>query len=223
MPDTAHHSAGTYRILDRPSVYDALQRLLGGHAARRRFVTEFLRPAPGMKLLDIGCGTGSLLEALPEGVEYFGFDLNSAYIAAARTRYGNRGQFVHARVGEEMPDASSFDLVVAKGILHHLADDDAHRLLATAARCLRAGGAFVSTDPVIHEGQSRIARAIIARDRGRMVRTPEGYERLIRAHFATYEVRVLTDRLRIPYSHCVMRATKGGDSRSPLPAVPGPA
>lgn len=222
MPDSAHHSGGAHRLLDCPWFYDTFQRLLGASAARKRFVADFLRVTSGMKLLDVGCGTGSLLEDLPDGVEYHGFDLNASYIAAARARYGERGRFVHARVGDVPIDENSFDLVVAKGILHHLTDDDAHRLVSTAARCLRAGGAFVSNDGVIHEGQSRIARAIIALDRGRMVRTPEGYESLIRPYFRTYELHVLTDRVRFPYSHCIIRATKDAEPRSSSPAAPGP-
>ncbi len=222
MSDPAHHSSGIHRILDRPRIYDAVQRLFGAPAARKRFIADFVRVKPGMKLLDIGCGTGVLLTDLPEGVDYHGFDLNPAYIDAARARFGERGTFVQARVGEESIEGE-FDVVVAKGILHHLTDEDAHRLLAAAARCLRAGGAFVSLDGVIHQGQSLIARALIALDRGRMVRTAEGYERLVRAHFAKYEVHVLTDRLRIPYSYCIIRATKDGDSRSPSPAAPAPA
>jgi len=223
MPGNAHHSGGLHRILDRPWLYDALQALLGGRRVRRQFVTQYLRVAAGMKLLDIGCGTGALVAELPEGVEYHGFDLNAHYIAAARARYGARASFMQARVGEGTIREASFDVVVAKGILHHLNDRDAGQLLSTAARCLRDGGAFVSLDPVIHEGQSRIARAIIARDRGRKVRTPYGYEALIRAHFAAYELHVLTDRLWIPYSHCIMRATKDGGARSPWPVAPAPA
>jgi ubiquinone/menaquinone biosynthesis C-methylase UbiE len=220
MPGTAHHSGGLHRLLDHPRIYEALQRLLGASAGRKRFVANFVRAAPGMKLLDIGCGTGALLEHLPDGVDYHGFDLNPAYIEAARARYGERGHFVQAQVGEEEIEENSFDVVVAKGILHHLTDDDAHHLLRTAARSLREGGVFVSLDGVFHEGQSRIARAIIALDRGRMVRTPEGYEQLVRAHFPAYEVHLLTDGMRIPYSYCIIRATKGGEGRSPSPAAP---
>jgi cyclopropane fatty-acyl-phospholipid synthase-like methyltransferase len=35
-----------------------------------------------------------------------------------------------------------FDFVVAKSLLHHLADEEAHDLLVTARRVLREGGVF---------------------------------------------------------------------------------
>ena len=44
---------------------------------------EALRPFPGARLLDAGCGTGSLLDNLPPDVHYVGFDVNPAYLEAA--------------------------------------------------------------------------------------------------------------------------------------------
>jgi SAM-dependent methyltransferase len=201
----AHRSSGLHRVLDRPRVYERFQRLLGAHAARRRLVDEFLRPYEGARLLDVGCGTGSLLDYLPRGVDYVGFDLNAAYIAEARTRYAGRGSFFCARVGGETVDGT-FDFVVAKSLLHHLSDQDAHSLLATAGGLLRDGGVFFSSDPVRHQDQPLLARMLVALDRGRNVRWPEAYAELVRAHFPAVETTLMTDLLPIPYSHFVMRA-----------------
>jgi SAM-dependent methyltransferase len=203
-----HQSSGVYRILERPGIYERIQRLLGAQAARKRFSREFLRPFPGARVLDIGCGTASLLDDLPDGVDYFGFDLNPAYIDAARRRYGDRGRFYVARVGHE-PESlgeNTFDLVVARGIFHHLGDGDVQELLASARRHLRPGGALVSSDPSFHAGQPLLARWIISMDRGRRVRTPEAYRKLIGQHFDTVEAWLVTDLLRIPYSHYIVRA-----------------
>ena len=192
-------------------MYERLQRLLGARAARQRFVEEFLRSAPGARLLDIGCGTASLLDHLAADIEYVGYDLNPSYIAAAERRYGNRGRFFCARLGEERPlpiKEGCFDLVVAKAILHHLSDADAGRLIRDAIGHLRQGGYLVTSDPVFHPGQSRIARFLISRDRGRRVRTPEGYRALVAAHFSEIEERLVTDLLAVPYSHFILRARK---------------
>jgi 2-polyprenyl-3-methyl-5-hydroxy-6-metoxy-1,4-benzoquinol methylase len=205
-----HHDTGVHKILDRPGVYERVQRLLGARAARRRLATEFLRPFAGARLLDVGCGTGSLLDSLPEEVDYVGFDLNPAYIEAAQKKYSHRrARFYCARagVGAEGLEERTFDLVVAKSLLHHLDDSEAHQLLETARRLLRAGGAFFSSDPVRHEGQALVAKVLLALDRGRSIRTPDAYRALASAHFATIETTLLTDLLPIPYSHFVMRAT----------------
>lgn len=202
-----HRAGGWYRVLEFTGVYELCQRALGGKAARGRFVREFVRPEPGARILDVGCGTGSLLDHLPRDVEYVGYDLNPRYIAAARERYGDRGRFLQARVGDPLPlEHGVFDLVVAKAILHHLDDDEAHQLLASARLQLRSGGALVTVDPAFHDAQSLVARALISLDRGRSVRTPEGYRQLVTAHFETVEGRLLTDQLLVPYSHYVQRA-----------------
>ncbi len=201
-------SSGIYRLLEWAGVYEGFQRALGARAARQRFARNFLLPFPGARILDIGCGSGSLLDDLPD-VEYTGYDLNPRYVAEAERRYGSRGRFFCARVGEEPPLEGDFDLVVAKGVLHHLSDADADRLIRDAHGHLREGGCFVTSDPVFHSNQSWIARFLISRDRGRRVRTPEGYRRLVAARFADIEERLVTDLLPIPYSHFILRARKG--------------
>ena len=202
----SHHSTGLYRIFESAAVYERFQRLLGSDAARRRFERDFLRPFPGARILDIGCGTGAILGYLPPDVDYVGYDLNPRYVDDARHRYPGRGRFFCARVEEAPEEPGSFDLVLALAILHHLDDSAAGRLLASAHRHLRPGGALVTLDPVRHPGQSPVARLLVALDRGRRVRTPEEYRDLATAHFPSVETVLLTDLLSIPYSHFLMRA-----------------
>ncbi len=194
-------------MFEWPAVYERFQKLLGAKRARSRFVDEFLRPFPGARLLDAGCGTGSLLELLPRDVEYVGFDLNSRYIESARAKYNARGRFHCARVGgESVEDAGRFDFVVAKGLLHHLTDDDAHALLDAGCRYLRPGGVFVSMDNVLFPNQRFVARTLIGMDRGACVRTPDAYRSLAERHFRSVETWLLHDMVRFPYDHFIMRA-----------------
>ena len=76
-----------------------------------------------------------------------------------------------------------FDLVIAMSVLHHLSDAEADHLFGLAARALDDGGRMFSNDPCFVPGQSSIARAVIQRDRGRNVRSPEGYRALAEARF----------------------------------------
>jgi SAM-dependent methyltransferase len=210
MTAPPHQSRGLYAFLERPGVYERVQNVLGGRAARRRLVDEFIRPFRGARLLDVGCGTGTLLESLPEGVEYVGFDGNAAYVETARRRYGGRGAFLRATVGKDAIGFAdgTFDRVVAVALLHHLDDADVDALLRSAARLLRPGGVFVSIDGAVHPRQSRLARMMLALDRGGRIRTPEEYRRLIGMHFPLLETSLLTDLLPIPYSHFVARGTR---------------
>jgi SAM-dependent methyltransferase len=207
MTSASHRTSGFFRLLERPTAYLALQNLLGADSARRRFVEDFVRPFSGARIMDAGCGTGSLLDCLPTGVEYVGFDVNAAYIDSARRRYGHRGQFHCAGIEGGMSGEGELDLVVAVALLHHLDDENVHSLLGLAARALRPGGAFVSIDAVVHAGQSSIARALALADRGGRVRSPNGYRTLLEAHFEEVDDCVQQDMLRIPYSHYIARAT----------------
>jgi len=204
----SHRTGGLFRILQIPTAYLALQYLVGGRSARQRFVDETVRPFRGARILDVGCGTGSLLDFVSHDVDYVGFDENPAYIESALRRYGMRGRFRCARVGEVLEDDGEFDLVVAMAVLHHLDDDRVHSLLAHAACVLRPDGAFVSMDATLHEGQSWASRMLARADRGGRVRTPAAYRALLDAHFDDVEDRVLTDLLRVPYSHYVARARR---------------
>lgn len=207
----SHRSTGIYRIFESAAVYERFQRLLGSDAARRRFVRDFLRPSSGARILDIGCGTGTILDYLPGDVDYVGYDLNPRYIEDARRRYSGRGRFFCARVEEAPEEPGGFDLVLAAAILHHLDDSAADRLIASAHRHLGPGGSLVTLDPVRHPGQSPVARLLVALDRGRRVRTPEGYRDLAAARFPSVETTLLTDLMPIPYSHFLMRASRGAD------------
>jgi SAM-dependent methyltransferase len=190
-------------------VYEWSQRVLGADAARRRFVGEFLRPRSGDRILDVGCGTGSLLSLLPADVDYFGFDLNPGYIREARRRHGGRGRFLCAGLGEEPEEvAGTFDLVVACAVLHHLEDAEALQLVVKARRALRAGGRFVTHDPVRHEAQGWVARLLVGLDRGRRVRTPEGYRELLAGGGFVQVETTLTTFTRVPYEHFVVHARK---------------
>ena len=195
---------GLYSALSLPAVYRLFISLVGGDAARRVFVRDYLRPAPGNRILDIGCGAGDLLPFLPKG-EYVGFDASAEYVEAARARFGGAGTFLCQRVEEEagLPP-SSFDLAVAFGVLHHLDDREARRLFEGARALLKPGGRLVTYDGCWVEGQSRLARWIIARDRGMSVRTPAALATLAAASFENVEVHVRHDLLRIPYTHVIL-------------------
>jgi SAM-dependent methyltransferase len=197
---------GLRRLLAWPRPYELLQVAVGSHVSHRTFVRDHVRPSAGSRLLDIGCGPGHILRALPSQVAYVGLDRSPEYIAAARRDWGERGDFVCAPVEDASLDGRRFDIVMAMGLLHHLDDSESASVFALANAVLAPGGRFVAVDPAYVIGQPRSARWLISRDRGAYVREPEAYAGLARPWFGSVQVTVRSDLLRVPYTHAVLAA-----------------
>jgi SAM-dependent methyltransferase len=202
-------TTGLYRLTQVPQLYALLQNMLGGERTRRLLVDEHIQPRKGDRVLDIGCGSAALLPDLG-AVDYTGFDLNPEHIAAARARYGDHARFYCGTMEDVGRDIKGpFDIALAIGVLHHLDDAEVQALCRQVAARLAPGGRFITIDPAFVTGQHWIARWLAARDSGQSVRTPEGYEALMRPAFGTLGVTVRHDLLRVPYTHCIMVASGG--------------
>src|SRR5215831_11616060 len=91
-------------------LYDPVQLLLGGDAARAELVRE-ARLEPGQRVLDLGCGTGSLALALARsapGAEVVGIDPDPKALARARKKFARAGVTVRLDRGfaDELPYAA---------------------------------------------------------------------------------------------------------------------
>ena len=192
-------------ILDFPRIFNVFTRIVGGDLPAV-FVDRYIRPEEGDKILDIGCGPADILSHLP-GVEYVGLDMNSAYINHARKRFGNKGRFLAQRVSQGVINSispSGFDTVLAKGVLHHLNDDEAIQLFELARYALKPTGRVITFDGCYVNGQSWLTQFILSRDRGKYVRTKEAYLDLASTLFKNIHVSIRHDLIRIPYTHIIM-------------------
>lgn len=99
---------------------------------------DLLRPRPGERILDLGCGEGALTEKLvAAGATVVGVDASAAQIDAARAR----GLDAHVMDGEALTFAREFDAVLSNAALHWMLKPDA--VLQGVARALKPGGRFV--------------------------------------------------------------------------------
>jgi ubiquinone/menaquinone biosynthesis C-methylase UbiE/DNA-binding transcriptional ArsR family regulator len=111
-------------------------------------------PSPNSRLLDIGTGTGRVLELLaPRVRQALGVDASKAMLALARARLAAPG-LAHCAVRladmYRLPLADrSFDIVVLQMVLHH-AEDPAGAVLE-ATRVLHPGGRLLIIDLAEHD------------------------------------------------------------------------
>jgi SAM-dependent methyltransferase len=202
----AQRISGAYRLITIPSIHKGLMFLLGADKAITRYVNEVLRPTPGMKMLDVGCGPANILSYLPP-LDYTGIDLNEKHIVYARARYGNRGRFIAGNAADELKqEGNEFDLINVSALLHHLTDDEAILLFASLPRLLKPNGRIVTIDNVWLPRQRIAVRLFNHLDSGTNIRTPEGYLRLLNGRGLDIQTHFLNDLLRIPYDHIIMIA-----------------
>ena len=100
---------------------------------------ELLAPRPGERILDVGCGEGTLTQQIAAcGAVVVGIDNSGPMVEAARAR-GLDARLLDA---EALPFDNEFDAVFSNAALHWVADHDA--LLEGIARSLRPDGRFVA-------------------------------------------------------------------------------
>jgi ubiquinone/menaquinone biosynthesis C-methylase UbiE len=115
--------------------------------ARRRLIVSLLESAYSQdgrqRLLDIGCGTGAMLDMLAPFGSVIGADFAPQALAFCRTR----GDYPLTRADvRRLPFAEgSFDAVTAMDVIEHIDDDKAAS--AEIFRVLRPGGRLFVTVP----------------------------------------------------------------------------
>jgi cyclopropane fatty-acyl-phospholipid synthase-like methyltransferase len=195
------------RVLAIPAAYQLWWHAVGGPALAKVVINEYVRPKPGMRILEIGCGPGTILGYLPPS-DYLGFDLSPKYIELARKRFP-KAHFVCQRVSQfSLAKEQCFDLVLAFGIVHHLGDAEARQLFQIAYDALKQGGKLVTIDPSWADGQSPVARWLLARDRGEHIRSQREYVSIASQVFGNIRPSVRHDLLHIPYTHLILECIR---------------
>lgn len=143
---------------------------------------------PGMRVLDVGCGTGAQLASYVEaGCDVSGVDLSPAMLAKAQERFGPSVDLRLADASDLPYRDGEFDLVLASMFLHELDAGTRSSVLSEMARVLATEGAAV----IIEFGADRLTFP------GRLRRTISGlFERAAgRVHHQNFRAFLATDGL----------------------------
>jgi len=134
--------------------WDRIRKLHVAETEVEEAICAALDGAPIRSLLDLGTGTGRMLELFAAKIERgLGLDLSLDMLALAREHLDRAGlKNCSVRYGDIYDLAlprDSFDVVIIHQVLHFL--DDSGRALREAARVLRPGGRLLVIDSAPHD------------------------------------------------------------------------
>ena len=151
--EARRRQAASY-FAERAADWDQIRAL---HASEERVeaaLVAMIGSKPYRNFLDLGTGTGRMLELLsPRAARAVGVDQSAAMLALARARVDEAGlRNVSLRQGDIYAppvDRNAYDLIVIHQVLHFL--DDPARALGEAARTLAPGGRIAVVDFDAHD------------------------------------------------------------------------
>ncbi|MBQ7876395.1 MAG: methyltransferase domain-containing protein [Clostridia bacterium] len=111
-----------------------------------RDVADRLKNYDYKKLLDIGCGTGFLIELLKKqkDARYYGLDLSPEMIKVARCKFDSDVQLAEGSADKLPYDDNTFDVVCCVQSFHHYPYPE--KAMSEAYRVLNNGGLYILSD-----------------------------------------------------------------------------
>ncbi|WP_170070417.1 class I SAM-dependent methyltransferase [Planifilum fimeticola] len=133
----------------------------------RQRTIDLAHVQPGDKVLDVGCGTGTLAIEVQQRVgetgRAYGIDPGTQQIARARSKAARHNLPAVFQIGViehlDFPD-QTFDVVLTAFMMHHLPDNLKRLGLSEVARVLKPGGRLVIADFKRPERENSPGRAM---------------------------------------------------------------
>ncbi len=109
-------------------------------------IYEFLKDKDYKKLLDIGCGTGYLINMLSKEyeAEFTGIDLSPEMIKQAKGKNIGNAIFVEGKSDELPFEENTFDVVTCSQSFHHY--PETNKPMQEVKRVLKPGGLYILSD-----------------------------------------------------------------------------
>ena len=188
-----------YNFINSPLVYRIIQYIMSGTSFRNSIIKKNIKKS-NLKILDIGCGPAQILEQIPR-CDYYGYDIDQRSIQYAKKKYRKKNYHFYCKKFNktEIKKLPKFDFVIFFGILHHLSNKEADKMLTLCKRIMKKNSKLLTEDPILVEKQNIIAKFLIEKDRGINVRQKKEYINLLKKHFKKIKNKV-THQFFIPYT-----------------------
>jgi len=129
-------------------------------------LVALIRRQPGMRIVDLGCGTGRLTRRLHERLQAaatLGLDRSPRMLAVANQECATDGvRFDERDIATFPAEGEQFDLVFSNAALHWI--DDHARVFERLASALASGGQIAVQMPAMHADVSQVTATELARE-----------------------------------------------------------
>lgn len=140
----------TYEFLT--PYYDSILNFIGFGYKQREKIVRLMELKNKEKLLDVGCGTGSLLivaKKLYPQITAIGIDIDEKILKIAKNKIRKENlkiEFIKTSSGKLPFKDLEFDVVVSSLVFHHLPLDLKIKTIREIKRILKKGGQFLLVD-----------------------------------------------------------------------------
>ncbi len=150
----AHAEAAAAYFGAHAELWDSMRALHVAEDAVETAMREIVGPDPFQRFLDLGTGTGRLLDLFADRYEFgLGLDVSHDMLRVARANLERSGvtgaQVRHGDIYALPAQSEAFDVVTVHQVLHYL--DDPAGAIGEAARALRPGGRLLVVDFAPHD------------------------------------------------------------------------
>lgn len=186
-------------FLSNPFIFNATRRLIAGDQSEtKKFVRDNLIRYRAKTILDVGCGTGDFVEAVPKECKYLGIDFNKQFISYAGKIYGRKNaKFLFQDVTDKnFYQKKSFDAVLLISMLHHLSDKELEEILPIVKRITKK---IVIIADIIPDPSGILRKTMVKIDQGRFVRTKEEKIKIVGKYFNVIRNEIILSRLAIQF------------------------
>lgn len=186
-------------FLSQPFIFNNVRKTIAGNQENtKNFVRRNLQAYKAKTVLDIGCGTGDFVEAVPKQINYVGIDINEKFISFAQTHYQNekRKFLVQNIIKNNFHQGKKFDATLFISMFHHLSDNDLKTILPIIRSVTKK---IIIVADIIPDPDGILRKIMVKLDQGKFVRLKEVKINILCKYFKVAKTEIIPSKLAIQF------------------------